>query len=91
MYRTPTQDETFHALGATHYYDSFYPEIVSFGRIIRGGALFQRSYFKGGVEIGYFIPDLRTFPNKGIHHFDVPRVWNPMPILAILEVSNFSL
>lgn len=67
----------FKAKGATHYHDSYYPNRYAWETMsyTLPGGLFSRHYFKGGVEIGYVIPDLLSFEGHGVHEFETPRVW----------------
>lgn len=72
-------DKHFQDKGATHYHDSLYPTDS-----VMSGIVFSRHYFKGGLEIGYVLPNLLSFQGHGIHEFETPRVWGiPHNLVAI--------
>ena len=68
------QDESFKALGATGYHNSYFPKNWTEERL-GGRTLSSRHYFnKEGTEIGYVNPDFFSL-GLGVHVFETPRVW----------------
>lgn len=62
--------------GATHSYTEYYPRHTLYRVCAPTREVFMIHYFKDGLELGNYMPDLNTTTVLA-----VARVWKPVPTL----------